>query len=93
MSKIGGHGDRNQRNTDTRFSTMAGLLEKNLLEKWLGVIRRGTYQSAFEDSRWEYEPVSDLRPEIDTDSNPSDDGSNDEGINTSRTRTTRNRRE
>ena len=45
---------------DTRSFTMVGPLMNNPLEKWRGVIRRGTYQSAAEDSRWAYEPVSDL---------------------------------
>ena len=66
--------------SDTRFSSMAGPLANNPLGKWLGVIRRGTYQSAPEDSRWEYEPVSDLWPDIEPDSNSRDDGSSDEGI-------------
>ena len=45
---------------DTRFSTMAGPLAKNPLEKWLGVIIIGSYQAASEDIRWVYDPVSDL---------------------------------
>ena len=45
---------------DTRFSTMKVPLANNPLEKWLGAIIRGTYQAASEDSRWTYEPVSDL---------------------------------
>ena len=32
--------------SDTIFFTMAGPLAKNPLEKWPGVIRRGTYQAA-----------------------------------------------
>ena len=36
--------------------------------KWLGVIRRGTYKAASKDSMWEYEPVSDLWPDIEPDS-------------------------
>ena len=55
-------------------------MAKNLLEKWLGVIRRGNYQAASEDSRWEYEPVSDLCPDIYPNSDSSNDGSSDEGI-------------
>ena len=50
-----------------------------LLEKWLGVTRRGTYQAASEDSRWVYEPVSDLWPYIDPASNSSDGWSSNEG--------------
>ena len=50
--------------TDTIFSITAGPLYNNPLEKWLGVIRRGNYQAASKDSRWEYEPVSDLCPDI-----------------------------
>ena len=45
---------------DTIFSIMSGSLRNNPLVKWLGVIRRGTYQVASEDIRWEYDPVSDL---------------------------------
>ena len=30
--------------SDTRFATMARPLMKKPLEKWLGVIRRGTYK-------------------------------------------------
>ena len=65
---------------DTRFSTIARPLKKHYLEKWLGVIRRGTHQAAFEDSRWEYEPVSDLWPDIERVSDSIDDGSSDEVI-------------
>ena len=36
---------------DIRVFTIAGPLAKNPLEKWLGVIRRGNYQAASEDSR------------------------------------------
>ena len=58
----------------TRFATMAGPLVKNILLKWLGVIRRGTYQAASEDSRWAYEPLSDLWPDIDPDGDSGADG-------------------
>ena len=58
---------------DTRFSTMAGPLMKNPLGKWLGVIRRGTYQSEYQDIRWSYKPVSDLWLYVEPDSNSSDD--------------------
>ena len=64
---------------DTRFSTMAGPLVNNHLVKRLGAIRRGTYQVAAEDSRWAYKPVSYLWPDVDLDSNTSDDGSTYEG--------------
>ena len=57
---------------------MEGPLKKNPLEKWLGVIRRGTYQAVSEDSRWAYEPVSDLWPVIDCDSDSSNYESSDE---------------
>ena len=63
---------------DTRFATMAGPLANNPLGKRLGVIRRGTYQAASEDSRWAYEPVSDLCPDIEPDSDSSNDRSIDE---------------
>ena len=61
------------------FYTMEGILVDNPLVKWIGVIRRGTYQSASEDSRWAYEPVSDLWSNIEPASDSSDDGSSDEG--------------
>ena len=64
---------------DTRFSTMEGLLEKHPLVKWLGVIIIGTYQEVSEDSRWAYEPVSDLWPFIKLASDSSDNGSSHEG--------------
>ena len=50
--------------SDNRFSTMSGPLVENPLVKCLGVTRRGSYQEASEDSRWEYELVSDLWPDI-----------------------------
>ena len=65
---------------DTIFATMAGPLANNSLGGWLGEIRRGTYQEAYEDSRWAYEPVSDLWPDIDIDGDFSDYGSSEEGI-------------
>ena len=58
---------------------MAGPLAKNTLEKWLGFIRIGTYQAASEDSRWAYEPVSYLWPDIYPDNYSSEDGSINEG--------------
>ena len=64
---------------NTIFSTMSGPLTNNPLGKWLGVIRRGTYQESSEDSRWEYEPVYGLWPDIEPDSKSSDDGKSDEG--------------
>ena len=64
---------------DTRFSTMAVPLANNPLKKYTGVIRRGFYQAASEDSRWAYEPVSDLWPDIEPYSDSSNDGSSDEG--------------
>ena len=36
---------------ETVFTTMAGLLEKIPLGKWLGVIRGGNYQAVSEDCR------------------------------------------
>ena len=63
----------------SRFYTMSGPLANNHLEKWLGVIRRGTYQAASEDRRWAYEPVSALWPDIDPDSDSSNDELSDEG--------------
>ena len=66
---------------ENRFATIAGPLEKNPLEKWLGVIRRGTYQAAYEDIRWAYEPVYDLWPDIEPDSDFDKDGSSDNGRN------------
>ena len=49
---------------DIIFSTMEGPLANNPLGKWLGVIRRRTYQSASEDSKWAYDTVYDLWPDI-----------------------------
>ena len=49
------------------------------LEKWLGVIRRRTYQAASEDSMWAYERVSNLWTDIEPGSYSSDEGSSDEG--------------
>ena len=49
---------------DTIFATMTGPLASNLFGKRCGVIRRGTYQEASEYSRWSYEPVYDLCPDI-----------------------------
>ena len=60
---------------DTIF--FSGPLVNNLLGKWPGVIRRGTYQAASEDSRWEYEPVSDLWTDIEPDSDSINVGSSD----------------
>ena len=64
---------------DNRFTTIAGPLEGNQLEEWIGVIIRGTHQAASEDSRWAYEPVYDLWLDIEPDSDSSNDGSGDEG--------------
>ena len=63
---------------DNRLSTMAGPLMNNTLEKYLGLIIRGTYQAASEYSRWSYEPVSDSWLDIEPDSDSRDDGSSDE---------------
>ena len=43
------------------------------------MIRRGAYQAAYEDIRWSYEPLCDLWPDINPDSDSSVDGSSDEG--------------
>ena len=48
----------------TILFTMEGPLTNNPLGKWIGLIRRGTYQAAPEDIRWAYEPLSDLWPYI-----------------------------
>ena len=58
---------------------MSVTLVNNTLEKWIVVIKRGSYQAAAEYSRWSYEPVSGLWPDIDPDSEYSIDGSSDEG--------------
>ena len=63
----------------TIFATMEGPLENNTLVKWIEAIRRGTYKAASEDSRWVYEPVSDLWADVEPDSDSSDGGSSDEG--------------
>ena len=36
----------------TIFATILVPLDNNPLDNWLGMIIRGTYQSASEDSRW-----------------------------------------
>ena len=64
---------------DTIFSTILGLLVNNTLIKWIGVIRRGSYQAADEDIRWAYEPVSDLWPDIEPYSDSSVGGSGYKG--------------
>ena len=53
---------------ETIFSTMYGKLVINPLGKWLVLIRRGNYKSAAGYSRWSYEPVSYLWPDIYPDS-------------------------
>ena len=63
----------------TRFDTMSRPLANNPMEKWLGVIRRGTYRSAPEDSRWSYEPVSDLWSDVEPNSDYSVDDSSGKG--------------
>ena len=59
---------------DTIFTTMEGPLANNLLENFLGVIIRGIYQEVSEDIRWAYEPVYDLWPDIEPDSDSSNNG-------------------
>ena len=54
-------------------------IRENPLGKWIGVIIIGTDQSAYDDIRWAYEPVSDLWPDIETDSDSSAQLSRDEG--------------
>ena len=49
----------------------------NPLGIWIGAIRKGAYQAADEDSRWEYEPVSYICPDVDPRSDSSDYGSSD----------------
>ena len=65
--------------TGTIFSTISVPLLKDPMGKWLGVIRRGTYQAAVGDIRWAYEPVSYLWPDVELHSDSSDDGSGDDG--------------
>ena len=62
---------------DTRFTTISGPLLNNPLEKCLGVIRKGSYQAGYEDIRWEYEPVSNLWPYTEPDSDSIFDSSSD----------------
>ena len=59
--------------SDTRFSTMKGPLVNNYWENWLGVIKIGAYQTVAEHSRWSYQPVSGLCPDVDSGSDSSDD--------------------
>ena len=63
--------------TDTIFATMSGSLVNNPMEKWIGVIKRGTYQASSEDRRWAYEPVKDLWPNVEPGSDSSDNVSSD----------------
>ena len=42
------------------------------------MIIRGTHQASSEDSRWVYEPVSDLWTDIEPANDSSDDGLSDE---------------
>ena len=67
--------NKNVDGADTKYHTMEGPLENNPLVKCIGVIRIGTYQAASEDSRWAYEPVSALCPDIEPDSDNSYGGS------------------
>ena len=62
---------------DDRLSIMEVPLSNNLLEQWLGVTIRGTRQAASKDSRWAYEPVFDLCPDVEPDIKYIDDGSSD----------------
>ena len=64
---------------DTRISTMVGPLANNPLDKWIGVIKRGSQQASSEDSRWEYNPVSVVLPDIEPISDSINDGSSYEG--------------
>ena len=63
----------------TIFYTISVPLLKDTMGKWLGVIRRGTYQAAVGDIRWAYELVSYLWPDVEPDSDSSDDNSGDDG--------------
>ena len=56
---------------------MAGPLVTNPMGKWLEVIRRGTYQVASGDVSWAYEPVCHLWPDVEPDSDSSNEGSSD----------------
>ena len=49
-------------------------LVKNPMVKFLTVIILVTYQAVAENSRWSYEPVTDLWPDVDPCSDSSDDG-------------------
>ena len=55
---------------DTRFAMTRGPFLHSLLEKWLGALNQGTYQQAQGDARWAFEPISDLWPtkEVESDS-------------------------
>ena len=64
--------------SDTIFSKMQVPLVNNTMGTWLVVIRRGTYQANDEDIRWSYETVSDLWPDVETDSDSSYNVSGDE---------------
>ena len=67
-----------RRSSDLLWQRSYVTIGKNPLGKWLGVIKRGAYQASSEDSRWSYEPVSDLWPVIEPDSDSSDYGLSEE---------------
>ncbi len=58
---------------DIRFASMQGAMRTNPLEKWLRVLRHGTYDRAGDDEVFAYERVADLWPDEDLDSDDSDD--------------------
>ena len=57
-----------------RFSTMEGPFVNNPLEKWIGFIRKETYEAASENIRWAYELVSDFGTYLNPDSDSIADG-------------------
>ena len=64
---------------ETIFATMSVPLVKIPLGKWIEIIRRGAYRAESGDGRWEYEPVSDLCPDLEPNSDYSYYGSSDKG--------------
>ena len=55
------------------YAIMMGTLVNNSLGGCLGLIIMWTYQEAYEDNMCLYEPVSDLFPDVEPDSDSSDD--------------------
>ena len=62
---------------DTRFSLLHGELAGTPLEKYLGVLKAGSYQQALPDKSWAYETLQSIWTE-DVDEDDDDPTSEDE---------------